>query len=260
VWREDREKAWLAILLAWVASFVDAVGYVLLFRLFIAHMSGNSAAMGAHFGQGEWGEAFYRAFPIPVFVLGVIAGAALNEAASRRGVRSLFSLTLSVEAALLFLFMICGEGVIRGGVTGANLAWDLYPLVALPAFAMGLQNAALRRVGGRIVPTTYVTGMLTDLAETGVEYLYWLRDRSRGAMGHRGGASPRAAPRQTSLKMMLLGSSIWLAFVTGAITGGYAQMRWELRSLLLPLSGLAFIIALDWLQPIHADRRGNTQD
>src|SRR5215475_312158 len=124
VCNEDREKAWLAVLLAWVAGFVDAVGYVLLFRLFIAHMSGNSAAMGAHFGQGEWGEAFYRAFPIPVFVLGVIAGAALNEAASRRGVRSLFSLTLSVEAALLFLFMICGEGVIRGGVTGANLAWE----------------------------------------------------------------------------------------------------------------------------------------
>jgi hypothetical protein len=75
--------------------------------------------------------------------------------------------------------------------------------VALPAFAMGLQNAALRRFGGRIAPTTYVSGMLTDLAEAGVEYLYWLRDRSRGAMGHRVAASPRAAPRQTSLKMML---------------------------------------------------------
>ena len=256
MWREDREKAWLAILLAWVAGVVDAVGYVLLFRLFIAHMSGNSAAMGAYFGQGEWGEAFYRAIPIPVFVLGVIAGAALNETASRRGVRSLFSLTLGLEAALLFLFMMWGEGVIRGGKTSANLAWELYPLVALPAFAMGLQNAALRRVGGRIVPTTYVTGMLTDLAETGVEYLYWLRDRSRGAVGHRGAA----APRQTSLKMMLLSSGIWLAFVIGAITGGYAQMRWELRSLLLPLSGLALIIALDWLRPIHAARRGNTQD
>jgi uncharacterized membrane protein YoaK (UPF0700 family) len=260
VWREDREKAWLAILLAWVAGVVDAVGYVLLFRLFIAHMSGNSAAMGAYFGQGEWGEAFYRAIPIPVFVLGVIAGAALNEAASRRGVRSLFSLTLGLEAALLFLFMICGEGVIRGGVINANLAWELYPLLALPAFAMGLQNAALRRVGGRIVPTTYVTGMLTDLAEAGVEYLYWLRDRSRRAMGHRVAAAPRATPRQVSLKMMLLSSGIWLAFVTGAITGGYAQKRWELRSLLIPLSGLALIITLDWVQPIHAARRGNTQD
>jgi Protein of unknown function (DUF1275) len=100
--------------------------------------------------------------------------------------------------------------------------------------AGGFPNkSALRRVGGRIVPTTYVTGMLTDLAETGVEYLYWLRDRSRGAMGHRVAATPRAAPRQTSLKMMLLSSGIWLAFVTGAITGGYAQKRWELRSLLL---------------------------
>jgi uncharacterized membrane protein YoaK (UPF0700 family) len=256
VWREDREKVWLAVSLAWVAGFVDAVGYVSLFRLFIAHMSGNSAAMGAHFGQGEWGEAFYRAFPIPVFVLGVIAGAALHEAASRRGVRFLFSLTLGLEAALLFLFMICGEGAISGGGTVANLTWEFYLLVALPAFAMGLQNAALRRAGGRTVRTTYVTGWLTDFAEDGVEYLYWLRDRRRGAMGHRGDASPR----RPSLKMMLLGGGIWLAFVTGAITGGYAQKRWELRSLLLPLSGLALIIALDRLQPIHAARRENTRD
>jgi hypothetical protein len=109
----------------------------------------------------------------------------------------------------LTFFMICGEGVIRVGVTVANLAWELYPLVALPAFAMGLQNAALRRVGGRIVPTTYVTGMLTELAEAGVEDLYWLRDRSRGAMGHRVASATRAATRQTSLKMMLLGSGIW---------------------------------------------------
>jgi uncharacterized membrane protein YoaK (UPF0700 family) len=257
--REDREKAWLAILLAWVAGFVDAVGYVSLFRLFIAHMSGNSAAMGAHFGQGEWGEAFYRAFPIPVFVLGVVAGAAMHEAGSRRGVRSLFSLTLGLEAALLFLFMIWGEGVIRGGEISANLDWELYPLVALPAFAMGLQNAALRRVGGRIVRTTYVTGLLTHLAEDGVEYLYWLRDHRLGAMGHRVAAAQRAATRPPSLKMMLSGGGIWLAFVTGAITGGYAQKRWELRSLLLPLSGLALIIALDWLRPVRAARPGNTQ-
>jgi len=138
----------------------------------------------------------------------------------------LFSLAPGLEAAPLFLFMICSRGAISGGATGANLTWEFYPLVALPAFAMGLQNAALRRVGGRIVRTTYVTGMLTDLAEAGV----------------------------------VLGGGIWLAFVTGAITGGYAQKRWELRSLLLPLSVLALIIALDWLQPIHAARRGNTQD
>ena len=42
--RKEREKAWLAVLLAWVAGCVDAVGYLMLFHLFTAHMSGNSAA------------------------------------------------------------------------------------------------------------------------------------------------------------------------------------------------------------------------
>jgi uncharacterized membrane protein YoaK (UPF0700 family) len=260
VCNEDREKAWLAVLLAWVAGFVDAVGYVLLFRLFIAHMSGNSAAMGAHFGQGQWSEAFYRAFPIPVFVLGVIAGAALNEAASRHGVRSLFSLTLGLEAALLFLFMSCGGGVIHGGEARAKSTWEFYSLVALPAFAMGLQNAALRRVGGQIVRTTYVTGMLTNLAEDGVDYLYWLRDRRRGAGDNRVTTSLRASPGQVSLKMMLLNGGIWLAFVIGAVTGGYTQQRWELRSLLFPLFGLGLIIAIDLFEPIHDARRERTRD
>src|SRR5262249_38393191 len=128
----------------------------------------------------------------------------------------LFSLAPGLEAAPLFLFMICSRGAISGGATGANLTWEFYPLVALPAFAMGLQNAALRRVGGRIVRTTYVTGMLTDLAEAGV----------------------------------VLGGGIWLAFVTGAITGGYVQKGGGLWLFLLPPEVLSLKKALPRLYPI----------
>jgi len=112
------------VLLAWVAGFVDAVGYVSLSHLFIAHMSGNSAAMGAYFGQGRWGEAFHRAFPIPLFVLGVVAGAALNEAAFLHVVRSPFALTLWLEAALLAAFMACGGGMIGGGEIRSRPTWE----------------------------------------------------------------------------------------------------------------------------------------
>lgn len=89
---------------------------------------------------------------------------------------------MGVEAALLSLFMIYGGEVIRGGETRANSTWEFYSLVALPAFAMGLQDAALRRVGGRTVRTTYVTGTLTNLGEDCVAYLYWLRDRRWGVL------------------------------------------------------------------------------
>ena len=40
-----REKAWVALTLALVGGFVDAVGYITLLGVFIAHMSCNSAAV-----------------------------------------------------------------------------------------------------------------------------------------------------------------------------------------------------------------------
>jgi hypothetical protein len=55
--RRIGEKTLLAIVLAWAARFVDAAGYPVLHHLFTSHRSGNSAALGAYLGRGEWREA-----------------------------------------------------------------------------------------------------------------------------------------------------------------------------------------------------------
>lgn len=62
-----------------------------------------------------------------------------------------------------------------------------------------------------------------------------------------------ALSRQISLNRMSLLGGIWLAFVVGTISGGYSQWRLELKSLLLPLCGLALIIVLDLIWLIHRD-------
>ena len=243
-WGEaEREKAWLAVLLAWVAGIVDAVGYLTLFRLFTAHMSGNSVEMGLRLGQGDWAEALRRAVPIPLFVLGVALGAALSEAAARRGMRSTFALVLALEAALLLTFMLYGSGSLRGGAFPSTTDWTYYLPVALLVLAMGLQTATLQRVGGRTVRTTYVTGMLTNLALASVTYLFWRYDRKRGQVG--------ADDKGASLQRVALLGAIWCAYALGAILGGYAELHWALRSLLFPLCALAAVIALDLLRPIN---------
>jgi uncharacterized membrane protein YoaK (UPF0700 family) len=245
-----RAKAWPAILLAWVAGFVDAVGYLTLFKLFTAHMSGNSAALGAYLGQGHWSEAFHRAFPIPLFVLGVALGAGLTEIAVHRGVRSPFSIALGIEAMLLLLFMLLGNRELRAGTLRRDMGWVLYPLASLPSLAMGLQNATLRRVGSEHVRTTYITGMLTDMAESGVKYLFWLgaEARGRGMAGFVGAL--RRSSRQTSWFETLLSGGIWSAFIAGAALGGFMLGMWQLWSLSLPLVGLAVVIAQDLIRPI----------
>ncbi len=59
------KRIWPAVLLAWVAGFVDSLGYLALAKVFTAHMSGNSAAVGAELGAGNWHEAMVKGLAIP---------------------------------------------------------------------------------------------------------------------------------------------------------------------------------------------------
>jgi uncharacterized membrane protein YoaK (UPF0700 family) len=238
----------MAGVLAFAAGCVDASGYLTLFHLFTAHMSGNSAALGAYLGQGDWRAALHRAFPIPVFILGVALGAAIVETGVRRGYRSSFSLALACEAALLGAFALFG-GRLFPPATAPPVAWEFYGLAALLPLAMGVQNATLRRVGGQRIRTTYVTGMLTDLAETAVEALY--ASRRPGAGG---------VPGESSWCRVGLLAAIWGAFIAGAVAGGLAVLYWRQWALLLPLALLAGAIGVDLVRPVELrPQRGKSE-
>jgi uncharacterized membrane protein YoaK (UPF0700 family) len=214
-------------------GFVDAVGYMVLDHLFTAHMSGNSAAMGAHLGQGDWGEVLYRAWPIPLFVIGVAAGAALVELAGRRGIRSSGAPLLLLEMGLLAAFMAQGSRLPAHG-------WERYPLVALPVLAMGLQTATLQRVAGRTVRTTYVSGMLTQLAQEAVTYLFLRHDHE---------------PAQAARGRALLLLAIWSCYAAGAVAGGFGEGRWRLHALALPIGLLVLVAVLDLRRPHRTGRQ-----
>ena len=57
--------------LAAVGGYVDAVGFLTLFHVFTAHMSGNSVWFGSSLGLGDWRIGLHHLFPIPLFVVGV---------------------------------------------------------------------------------------------------------------------------------------------------------------------------------------------
>src|SRR5262249_38686245 len=126
---------------------------------------GNSAALTVFAGEGDWREAFRRGLPIPVFVIGVAAGTAVCGFAGRRGVRPLFAPGLGLETILLLAFPRMGTGRFPDGLVPVEPTARYYVTLALPILAMGLQNAALRRVGGVGIHTTFVTGMLTNFGE-----------------------------------------------------------------------------------------------
>lgn len=240
-----RERAWLAVLLAWVGGGVDGVGYLLLAHLFTAHMSGNSVGMGVNAGGGDWREAIHRGFPIPLYVVGVLLGALLTEAGVRRGVRSVFAVPLGLEASLLLAFLIwMATEQARGSIApfGGTATPAYFAAAALPTLAMGVQNATLRRVGRHTsVRTTYVTGMLTNLGE---HLAAWLCRRP-------GSGNP--------LRDAGVFGGIWLGYAAGAVLAGFAAGRWGAWALIAPLAGLLCVIGYDLALPVGAGAVGDAE-
>ena len=198
----------VAFPLAVVAGYVDAEGFLTLAGLFVAHMSGNTVRLGVFVGDGDWSLAAQRLVPIVVFTVGVAGGIALVEALRRRSAPAPAARVLSVLAFMLV------RRVVLDGHGAAGGSWDYYLLAVLAVLAMGWQNAALRRVAGVPVHTTFVTGILTHLAEESVNGWYAWRDLRRAGTGRRPDDVVAVAFRRARLH-----GGVWASYLGGGVLG-----------------------------------------
>jgi uncharacterized membrane protein YoaK (UPF0700 family) len=227
---------------------VDVVGYLRLFGIFTAHMSGNSAAFGAAAGRGELSEVVLRGLPILFFVVGVAMAGAIIELLTRAGIRSPTAVALTAEVLLLLGLMSYGS---RHG--GPRLGTrPFFVLVALAVGAMAIQTAALRRVAGRTVRTTYVTGMLTRLAEGVVNYGFLRLDVRQGRIPT---AAGRERLRSARGRIALL-AAIWAAYAGGGVFGAVLDEWWRLGALGVPVVVLVVVILVDVTRPIRPPQPG----
>ena len=228
----------VAFPLAWVGGFVDAVGFLTLAGLFVAHMSGNTVRLGVFLGDGDWSLAAQRLVPIIFFTIGVVVGIALSEALRRRSAPAPAARVLGIEAVLLLAFMLVGQAVLDGRGAAAG-SWDYYLLAIVAVLTMGLQNAALRRVAGVPIHTTFVTGILTSVAEEIVNGWYAWRDARRG------GPTDDRNRARASFQRARLHGGVWLSYLAGGVLGALLVLRWDLWVLALPLAALAVLIVVD---------------
>jgi uncharacterized membrane protein YoaK (UPF0700 family) len=98
---------WVAIALTWIAGFVDIVGYVVLYRVFVANMTGNTIALGRGLAEGNWGLFFRRGFAIPMFVLGLIVSQLVLHLSQEKSAPRVAGVLFGVEALLLLTFTGC---------------------------------------------------------------------------------------------------------------------------------------------------------
>lgn len=238
--------------LAGVAGFIDAVGFITLRGLFVAHMSGNSVKFGVHAGRGDLYAAAPAGIAVGLFVVGVALGTVGAELAARRRIRSVAAVVLTLQAALIASFMLYGRTILTGRHVAGHSLDDFYALAALAIVSMGLQTAGLRRLGGQMVRTTYVTGVLTLLAQEAANYVFWLRDGAKRDETHSFlSRTLGLGSRDDSRRRALLLAAVWLTYVGGGVLGSFCDSRVALWSLLIPLGVLAAVIAADLRRPLE---------
>jgi len=244
------EAVAIALLMTWAAGFIDVVGYLSLFGLYTAHMSGNTIAMARHIVEEKWWAFARGGWPIATFVFGLVLGAFIFDAEQRRGIRPRFPGTIALETLLIALFVMLGAGSGFKANIPPQPALKFFAMVALLTVAMGLQNVSIRKVGGMNIYTTFVTGSLVKFGESFTDYLFWLRDRMRNRSRGRMWRVLRVSVRQISLQRAALTFALWATYLAGAIGGEFATLRWALLGMLIPLLILMSIVIYGTVRPL----------
>lgn len=203
--RFDRPRKALAIAVACLAGFVDALGFVSADRYFVSFMSGNTTRLAVDLTT-EPRRAAVPALLIVGFVLGVAGGkvAAVKAGFWRKPVLlAVVALMLALAAALEAL-----------GATGSALG--------AMVLAMGAVNNAFQREGEAAVGLTYMTGALVRLGQSIGAALTGERHAGWGAYlllwcGLFAGAAFGAL-----LFTRLGGAALWLSCLLAAALAGWA--------------------------------------
>jgi uncharacterized membrane protein YoaK (UPF0700 family) len=202
---------------AFVAGYVDTCGFIALFGLFTAHVTGNLVLIGAaiveHRG-GLWGKLI----ALPVFVLAVAASRWLGLALESRGRNA------AVPLLAIQILFLCG--FLAVGLAAAPIADFDAPLAVLAGMlgvtAMAVQNTTSRTIYAKYTPTTVMTGNVTQVVIDAV-------DR---ATGH---GTPEARAR---LRKML---PAIFAFTAGALLSAIVYTAVGFWCLLAPIAVLILL-------------------
>jgi uncharacterized membrane protein YoaK (UPF0700 family) len=223
----------MLLALTWAAGNIDAISYFGLGHVFTAMMTGNTVLLGLALAQGEVLAALRSILALVGFSVGVFVGALIVERESQpQDWPAVVTNAIGLEAVILAIF--AGTSFLTGG------AGVTYFLIFLFATAMGIQSAAVRRLGVPGIATTYITGTLTSLM---VDLLGWLRSIAARLPAQRAeaGAGRKASPMPWEQRVGLLASVVGL-YCFGAFVGGVLELNASPLAPLLPLAAVMLVV------------------
>jgi uncharacterized membrane protein YoaK (UPF0700 family) len=209
-----RQTTTLSVGLGFVAGYVDTVGFVALFGVFTAHVTGNFVLIGSALALSS-GSVLLKLLVFPAFIAAVVCARLVVLKLQRRHRPALRTL-LILQGGLLVGFLLLG--LAASPVRSADEPLALWAGM-VGAAAMGVQNAGARLVLGSLAPTTVMTGNVTQLVIDTLDLALGAKD---------------SALRQRLWK------SLWpiVSFGLGAIVGALVYVSAGFAALLLPIGVL----------------------
>jgi uncharacterized membrane protein YoaK (UPF0700 family) len=241
-------KGAAALILTLCSGIVDITGYLGIFQLFTAQLTGTTVDLAHSLVSGNGSRAWLAAIVVASFFAGSVLGRIIIQIGGRVGVRRIATVTLAIELAL-----------VAGVAYAASATWNLHTAdpapgvavaicVAALAAAMGLQTATLTGIGPLTVHTTFVTGMINKLAQLVSHLIFETYDAARSSANARD-STLRAKRKQNAAQALFL-TTIWTFYLAGASAGVWLFSRWGLRALYVSAALLLVAIAIDQVWPL----------
>lgn len=206
--------------LSFLAGFVDALGYIALFGLFTAHISGNLVLLGAELAEPGHHFPILKLLVFPAFMVGVAIAKVIAYKCQKCARNALLTLYL-VEMVLLTAFMVAG---MMAEPLDENAVTDLVMLTGIvAAIAMGVHSGCGRVLLKDLTPTGMMTGNVTQLV---IEFVELVLE----------GADKRA--RRDVVRYL------WpiVAFGLGALAAAFAYARFGFQAMVVPIA-IIFVLA-----------------
>ncbi|MEW9583379.1 YoaK family protein [Paraburkholderia sp. DGU8] len=211
--------------LALIAGYVDTLGFVALFGLFTAHVTGNFLLIGASLAHGGHG-LLIKWLAFPAFVAGIVLARMLDNRLLHREPSVRAHALYVLQAVLMAGYMTLG--LLAMPVTDADAPLTI-ACGLLGAAAMGVQNAHGRLTTRAVVANTVMTGNVTQAVIDGFDLLFSSND---------------LAARQAAHSRLLRILPPVAGFAVGACAGAAGFLLASFWALPLPLAALCVLAVL----------------
>ena len=203
----------LLLVLTIVTGLVDAASFLNLGHVFVANMTGNVVFLGFAIAGAKGLSVAASLVALGSFLVGGVAGGrTANRLPVHHGKLLQAGLAIQLGAVGLALAVAASGG---DPITSARR----YALIALLAFAMGVQNATVRRLAVPELTTTVLTMTLTGVASDSVLA---------------GGKGSRIGRRSLAVAAMLV----------GAVIGALLALRVDTAATLAAATGVLAVVAV----------------